>query len=74
MDEAGIIEGMGSNGLVLGRVRRRVTQRKTPRAKAWTSFIEYISATSVALPPLVIFKGKTIQQQWYPRDIEPFRD
>ena len=74
MDEARIMEGIGSNGLVLGRVGRRVTQRKTPGAKAWTSFIECISATGVALPPLVIFKGKTIQQQWYPRDMEPFRD
>ena len=61
MDEAGIMEGMGSNGLVLGRVGRRVTQKKTPRAKAQTSFIKYILATSVVLPPIVIFKGKTIQ-------------
>ena len=74
MDEAGIMEGMGSNGLVLGRVGRRVTQKKTPGAKAWTSFIECISATGVALPPIVIFKGKTIQQQWYPEDMKPFRD
>lgn len=33
---------------------------------AWTSFIECISAGGRALKPLVIFKGMTVQQQWFP--------
>ncbi|KAL0929365.1 transposase [Colletotrichum truncatum] len=37
MDETGILEGRGSNGL--------------------------------ALPPLVIYRGKSVQQQWFPLDI-----
>jgi hypothetical protein len=61
MDEAGIMEGQGVNGLVVGSVNRRFIQRKQPGSKAWTSFIECISAIGVALPPLVIFKGKTVQ-------------
>ncbi|KAK4120714.1 DDE-domain-containing protein [Parathielavia appendiculata] len=36
------------------------------------SFIECISATGRYLHPLVIFKGKSVQQQWFPLDLEPF--
>jgi len=72
MDEAGIMEGMGSNGLVLGRAGTQAIQQKTPGSKAWTSFIECVSAIGSALPPLVIFKGKTVQQQWFPPDLKPF--
>jgi 4-hydroxybenzoate polyprenyltransferase len=60
MDEAGIIEGQGMNGLVVRSKNQRFVQKKQPRSKAWTSFIEYISTTEVILPPLVIFKGKTV--------------
>jgi 4-hydroxybenzoate polyprenyltransferase len=72
MDEAGIMEGMGSNGLVLGCRGSRGVVRKMPGNKAWTSFIECISATGEALPPLVIFKAKTVQQQWFPTQMEDY--
>ena len=61
MDEAGIMKGQGVNGLVIGSTNRRFVQRKQPGSKAQTSFIECISATGVALDPLVIFKGKSVQ-------------
>ncbi|TVY32850.1 hypothetical protein LSUB1_G008693, partial [Lachnellula subtilissima] len=70
MDEAGIMEGQGSNGLVVGSKTRRFIQRKQPGSKAWTSFIKCISAMGLALPPLVMFKGKTVQQQWFPTSLE----
>ena len=60
MDEAGIIEGLRENGLVVGSSERRAIQKKHPGSRTWTSFIECISATRVALPPIVMFKGKTI--------------
>ena len=60
IDEAGIIEGQGINGLVVGSKHRRFVQKKQPGSRAWTSFIKCISATGVALPPLVMFKGKTV--------------
>ena len=60
MDEAGIMEGLGENGLVVGSSQKRSIQKKTPGARAWTSFIECVSATGVSLPPLVIFKGKSV--------------
>jgi 4-hydroxybenzoate polyprenyltransferase len=73
MDESGIMEGQGSNGLVLGSKETRAIQRRDPGSRAWTSFIECISATGKRLPPLVIFKGKSVQAQWFPRNLEPFQ-
>ena len=63
MDESGIIEGLGVNRLVVRSSRRYTIQRKQPGSRAWTSFIEYILVTRVTLTPLVIFKGKIVQQQ-----------
>ena len=60
MDESGIMEGFGSNGLVIGSSDRRSIQKKQPGSRAWTLFIECISATGRALPPLVIFKRKSV--------------
>ena len=72
MDEAGLLEGAGSNGLVLGGSEKRSVRKKQPGSRAWTSFIECISAQGHALPPLVIFKGKTVQQQWFPVNLSQF--
>ena len=63
MDEAGIMEGMGDNGLVVGSAQKCFIQKKQPGSKAWTSFIECISATGRGIHPLIIFKGKLVQQQ-----------
>ena len=73
MDEAGIMEGLGENGLVVGSADKRSIQKKFPGSRTWTSFLECVSATGVALPPLVIFKGKSVQQQWFPKDLTPFQ-
>ncbi|KAH9240176.1 hypothetical protein K456DRAFT_1037625 [Colletotrichum gloeosporioides 23] len=69
MDETGILEGRGSNGLVLGSSETRSIRKKQPGSRAWISLIECISATGKALPPLVIYKGKNVQQQWFPLDL-----
>ena len=60
MDESGIMEGFRANGLVVGSSERRSIQKKQPGSRAWTLFIECVSATSKALLPLVIFKGKSV--------------
>jgi hypothetical protein len=73
MDEAGIMEGMGDNGLVVGSVHTRFVQKKQPGSKAWTSFIECISALGKSLFPLVIFKGKSVQQQWFMTSLNEFK-
>jgi 4-hydroxybenzoate polyprenyltransferase len=60
IDEAGIMERIGDNGLVVGSAYKRFIQKKQPGLRAWTSFIECISALGRALYPLVIFKGKSV--------------
>ncbi|XP_044723684.1 DDE superfamily endonuclease domain-containing protein [Hirsutella rhossiliensis] len=58
MDEAGIMEGLGENGLVVGSAEKR----------------SCVSAAGTFLPPPVIFKGKSVQQQWFPEDLSTFSD
>nr|AER39694.1 transposase [Verticillium dahliae] len=72
MDETGILEGRGSNGLVLGSAEAQNLRKKQPGSRAWTSILECISATGTTVPPLVIFKGKSVQQQWFPLDLQPY--
>jgi 4-hydroxybenzoate polyprenyltransferase len=73
MDEAGIIEGQGENRLVVRSVQKRFIQKKQLGSRVWTSFIEYISATGRALRPLVIFKGKSVQQQWFGVNLDDYK-
>lgn len=68
------MEGQGTNGFVLGSEVRRAVTKKQPGSRVWTSFIECVSATGVYLPPLVIFKGESIQQQWFPLNLTLFND
>ncbi|KAM4065855.1 transposase [Hirsutella rhossiliensis] len=49
MDEAGIMEGLGENGLVVGSAEKRSVQKKTPGSRVWTSFIECVSAAGTFL-------------------------
>ena len=60
IDKAGIIEGIGDNGLVIGSVYKRFIQKKQPGSRAQTSFIKCISALGRCLYPLVIFMGKLV--------------
>ena len=61
MDESGIMEGYGANRLVVGSAEKRSIQKKQPGSRAWTLFIECVSATGKALFSLVIFKRKSVQ-------------
>jgi len=66
------MEGQGTNGKVFGDEEGLSVLRKQPGSRVWTSFIECISAAGVALKPLIIWKGKTCQEQHYPKDLGPF--
>jgi len=70
MDETGLMEGTGINGLIVGSSERKIALRKHPESRIWTTIIECISANNKSLDPLVIFKGKDIQQQWFPENNE----
>jgi 4-hydroxybenzoate polyprenyltransferase len=60
MDEGGVAEGEGTNGIVIGPEGRKVIAWKSNGSRVWSSFIECISATGKACPPLVIFKGLSV--------------
>ncbi|KYK62106.1 hypothetical protein DCS_03252 [Drechmeria coniospora] len=68
MDETGILEGLSSNGLVLGRSDKTFQLKKKVGSRCWTTIVECVSAVGQALSPLVLFKGQTLQQQWFPKD------
>lgn len=74
MDEYGLMEGLGSNGLVVGSSEVRATQKKQPGSRNWTSFVECVSATGQFLPTTVIFKGEYVQQQWFPIEKSEYKD
>jgi 4-hydroxybenzoate polyprenyltransferase len=74
MDETGLLEGRGSNGLVLGAANKKAVMKKQPGSRCWTTILECISATGRVLTPLVIFKGKSVQHQWFPSEIDFLAD
>jgi hypothetical protein len=62
IDKAGIMESERENGLVVGSTQKYFIQKKQPGGKTWTLFIKCISALGNTLKPLVIYKGKLVQQ------------
>ena len=69
MDETRLQEGHGVNGLVIGKSTLKSIMLKTPDSRIWTTVVECVSADGRYLPPLVIYKGKNLQQQWFPDEI-----
>lgn len=66
VDECGISEGMGHNGQVVADSSVDFVLRKDGNKRTWITIIECICANGTAIDPLIIFTGKSIQQQWYP--------
>ncbi|KAK0367791.1 transposase [Colletotrichum limetticola] len=60
MDETGIMEGKGANGLVLGMAEATAVRKKEPGSRTWVTIIECISADGRAIKLLVIYKGKSV--------------
>jgi hypothetical protein len=69
-DETGVFQGLGTNGLVVGQSQLRSTIKKQPFDLNWITIIEAISATESCLSPLVILKGKDVQHQWFPEELD----
>jgi hypothetical protein len=64
-DEIGGQIGLGDSPWVIGPgALKEIFSLDTSRGE-WVTSLEAISATGEALPPLVIFKGKAVQQQWF---------
>jgi hypothetical protein len=68
MDETGIMEGFGINGLVVGSSEKKAVYVRSPQTRTWTSIIECISATGKVLRPAIIFRGKSLDKSIFPED------
>lgn len=53
---------------MLGGSEKKVTYKRDQINRSWITIIECISAAQKALLPLVIFPGKSVQQQWFPQN------
>lgn len=69
IDEVGLLQGVGCNGLVLGQSEKKKTLIKQDGSREWTSILECISADGKSLNPLIIFKGKKVQEQWFEKEL-----
>ncbi|EMT63314.1 Pogo transposable element with KRAB domain [Fusarium odoratissimum] len=74
VDEVGMMEGIGLNGLFLGCKDKKSVLIRQPGSRSWITILECISATGKVLRPLVIFKGKTVQQQHFPEKLDFLED
>lgn len=66
MDECGTAIGASTNGRVIADARKKRTRRKASGNREWVSVIECVSAKGLKITPLVIFKGASVQAQWFP--------
>jgi hypothetical protein len=79
-DETGLMEGFGFNGKVVGAAKRpngkknRVAFVKSSQSRTWVTIIEAIDAEGNYIPPVVIFKGESVQAQWFPSKFTQFRN
>jgi hypothetical protein len=65
MDETGLMEGKGANGIVIGRSEVRQELVKDIGNRSWISIVECIGTDGTNLSPLVIYTGAKVQAQWF---------
>jgi len=69
MDETGFsIGSIKATHVIIDRTQN-IRYSAYPSRQEWVSAIEYISMNSAAIPPLIIFKGKTLSSRWIPSTI-----
>jgi len=66
MDETGFSIGSIKATRVVIDKTKRSRYSAQPGRQEWVSIIECISEDGSAIPPLMIFKGKTLSRQWLP--------
>lgn len=74
MDETGIIKGHGLNEYVVESAETRTVQEKQPSSRGWTTILKCISAIEASTDPTVVYKGKSVQQQWFPSQLDLFNN
>lgn len=65
MDEIGTALGPCANQMVVGSASTRSSSVKTSNEREWCTAIECISALGQVIKPLLIFKAKHVQNQWF---------
>lgn len=65
MDETGNALGPCANQTIIGSKESKQSYISTPEDREWVSVIEAICADGSSLQPLVIFKGQSVQMQWF---------
>jgi hypothetical protein len=71
MDETGTSLGASENSIVLASAHKKTARVKAPTNREWVTTVETISAVGTKLRPLIIFKGKSVQAQWFTHDDIP---
>lgn len=66
MDETGIATGLGYNGLVMGVKEKRRVYVKETGDREWITITHAVSAGGRTIKPVVIFRGSSLQAQWFP--------
>lgn len=69
MDESGFMEGSQAKRKVYGAAELPQLFTRTDGSRRSTTVIECVSAAGGFIDPLIIFKGATVQQQWFSNDV-----
>jgi hypothetical protein len=69
MDESGLSIGTMESTRIIIDSTLRTKHQAHPGRQEWVSIVEYICAAGTILPPLGIFKGKNVLQNWIPDDV-----
>jgi hypothetical protein len=66
MDESGFAVGTSQSSRALVNIREKSSWKIVSGRQEWITAIECVSASGIALPPLVIFKAKHTNSAWIP--------
>jgi hypothetical protein len=69
MDESGFSIGTMESTLIILDSTLRTKHQAHPGRQEWVSMVECICADGTILPPLGIFKGKNVLQNWIPNEV-----
>ncbi|GAB7336127.1 hypothetical protein MBLNU13_g08914t1 [Cladosporium sp. NU13] len=71
MDESGFAVGASQSSRALVNIRNASSWKQIGSRQEWITAIECVSASGVAVPPLLIFKAKHTNTGWIPAQAPP---
>ena len=69
IDESGFSIGTIESTRIILDSTFRIKHQAHPSRQEWVSIVEYICTDGTILPPLGIFKGKNVLQNWIPNEV-----